>query len=89
MRPTDKGSPSPGFTPIAPEDLAKLGIEPQLISLISRAEESLNGSPSFSTTEAENLVEVLDKVHLFPQTRARALNLPTIRSCRPPWRIQA
>jgi hypothetical protein len=52
---------------IAPEDLKKLGVEPQLIPfiivIILQVEQSPNGSPPLSPTETESLVEALDKVH--------------------------
>ena len=54
------------FPPISPEDLVKLGVEAQLIPFIVsatlRAEQSPNGSPPLTPAEAENLVEILDKV---------------------------
>ena len=52
---------------IAPEDLAKLGVESQLIPFIvsttSQVEQSPDGSLPLSPTEAENLVETLDRVY--------------------------
>jgi len=64
--PAYKETNSPDYPPIAAEDLAKLGIESRLIPFIVsttlRAEQSPNGSPPLIPAEAENLVEVLDKV---------------------------
>ena len=66
----DKGSHSPDLPPIASEDLAKLGVESQLIPLIisaaSRAERSSHGTPSppLGPGEVENLIEILNKVYL-------------------------
>lgn len=61
-----KLGPSPDFLPIFPEDLAKLGIEaqfiPSIVSAASWVEHSPNGSPPLSPVEAENLIEILDKV---------------------------
>jgi len=58
----------PDFPPITPEDLAKLGVESQLIPFVVsttlRAEQSPNGSPPLSPADAENLIEILDKVRL-------------------------
>jgi len=60
---------SPGFPPKALEDLTNLGVEPRFISFIisttSRDEQSPDGSPLLSPTEAENLVETLHKAHLY------------------------
>ena len=60
-------SPLPGFPPITPEDLAKLGVESQLISFIistaSEVEQSLDGPFPLSPVEAQKFVEILDKVH--------------------------
>ena len=68
--PTDRKIHSLDYPPIAAEDLVKLGIESRLIPFIVSttvlAEKSPNGSPSLSPAEAENLVEVLDKVRLHP-----------------------
>jgi hypothetical protein len=59
------------FPPIAPEDLEKLGIDPQLIPFAVdttlRAEQSPNGSPPLTPAEAESLVEILDKVRTPPR----------------------
>ena len=67
--PTDDDTPD--NPPIAAEDLVKLGVESQLIPFIVsttlRAEQSPSGSPPLSPAEAENLVEILDKVRLHPQ----------------------
>lgn len=56
--------------PIAHEDLVKLGVEsrsvPSLISTMLRAEHSPNGPPPLDPAEAENLVDILDKVLLPP-----------------------
>ena len=64
--PTDEESYSPAL-PITPEDLAKLGVDAQLIPFIvsttSQIERSPNGPPPLGPVEAENLVEILDKVH--------------------------
>ena len=70
----------PDFPPIAAEDLVRLGVESQLIPFIVsttlRAEQSPNGSPPLSPKEAENLVEILDKVRLHLQNPAPRANLP-------------
>ena len=54
--------------PITPEDLRKLGVAsqqiPSLLSTISRAEQSSNGSSTLSREEAGHLMEILHKVHL-------------------------
>jgi len=59
---------SPDYPPITAEDLAKLGIESRLIPFIVsttlQAGQSPNDLPPPSPTEADNLVEVLDKVCL-------------------------
>ena len=56
--------------PITDEDLARLEVEPQLIPFIvsttQRAEQSRSGEPQLTPTEAENLVEVLDRVCTHP-----------------------
>ena len=74
--PTHKETNSPDYPPIAAEDLAKLGIESRLIPFIVsttlRAEQSPNGSPPLSSAEAENLVEVLDKVCLHESVNSRS-----------------
>ena len=61
---------SPGSPPIASEDLAKLGVEAQFIpfilSTILQTEQSPIDLPPLSPEGAENLVEILDKVHLPP-----------------------
>ena len=63
---TDEETSLPGFHPIAPEDTAELGVEsrliPFVISTALRAGQSPNGSPPLSPAEAENVVEILDKV---------------------------
>lgn len=55
---------------IAPEDLAELGVEQQLIPFVistaSQVDQLPDGATSLSSTDAENLVEILDKVHLPP-----------------------
>ena len=55
-----------GFPPITDEDLARLEVEPQLIPFVvstaQRAEQSSSGEPQLTPTEAENLVEILDRV---------------------------
>ena len=60
--------------PIATEDLVKLGVESRLIPFIVsttlQVEQSLNGGPSLSPAEAENLVEILDKVRIHPSILA-------------------
>ncbi|KAF9645420.1 kinase-like protein [Thelephora ganbajun] len=52
--------------PIVVEDLVNLGVEPQfipfIISTILQAEQLSSESPPLTPTEAENLVEILDKV---------------------------
>ena len=67
-RPADEENPSPDLPPIAREDLAKLGVDPEFIPLIVsatlRIEQSPDGSSQLSPVEAENLVEILDKVRL-------------------------
>ena len=59
--PLTRGSPE--SLPIASEDLAKLGIDAQhipfIVSMTLQVEQSPDG---ISLTEAENLVEILDKV---------------------------
>lgn len=54
------------FPPITDGDLKRLEVDPQLIRFIvttvQRAEQSSNGEPQLSPTEAKNLVEILDKV---------------------------
>ena len=66
--PTDEGIHLPDNPPITAEDLLKLGVESQLIPFIVsttlQAEQSPSGSPRLSPAEAENLVEILDKVSL-------------------------
>ena len=63
-------NPSPDLHSIDPEDLARLGVDPQLIpfiiSTILRAEQLPSGSRQLSPVEAENLVEIFDKVHIPP-----------------------
>jgi hypothetical protein len=70
LYPTDEESPSPDFPPIAPEDLERLGVKPQLIPFIVsatlQAERLPIFEPSLSPAEAETLVEALDKVYLLP-----------------------
>jgi hypothetical protein len=60
-------APVQSYRPV-PEDLEKLGVEPQLIpfiiSTILQVAQLPNGSPPLSSAEAEDLVEALDKVHL-------------------------
>ena len=77
-RPTDEEVPSPDILPIDPEDLTKLGIEPQLIpstiSTILSAEQPPNGSPLLGPAEVENVVEILDKVFPPPCISPRRLN---------------
>jgi len=74
--PAYKETDLPDYPPIAAEDLAKLGIESRLIPFIVsttlRAEQSPNGSPPLSPAEAENLVEVLDKVCLHESVNFRS-----------------
>jgi len=86
--PTDKENPSLDF-PITAEDLAKLGVEPRLIPFVVstalRAEQSPNGPPPLSQTEAEDLVEILDKVRLHSQIFIPPAKSPTTRFCHPPW----
>ena len=68
--PTDEERPSLDLPPIASEDLAKFGVDPQLIPFIIsttlQIEQSHNGSPSppLSPAEAEDLIEILDRVRL-------------------------
>ena len=66
MRPIDNGIHPPDYPPIASEDLVKLGVEsrfiPFFVSATQWAEQSPNGSPPLNTTEAEGIVEILDKV---------------------------
>ncbi|KAF9789367.1 hypothetical protein BJ322DRAFT_531913 [Thelephora terrestris] len=61
-----QGLHSHTFPPITDEDLARLGVDPQLIpfavSTAQRAEQSSNGGPQLTPTEAENFVEILDRV---------------------------
>ncbi|KAF9789361.1 kinase-like domain-containing protein [Thelephora terrestris] len=61
-----QGLPSHNFPPITDEDLARLEVDPQLIpfavSTAQRAEQSSSGEPQLTPTEAENLVEILDRV---------------------------
>ena len=56
------------FSLITEEDLKRLEVDPQLISFIittvQRAEQSSDGEPQLSRTEASNLVEILDKVRV-------------------------
>ena len=58
---------SPGSLSITSEDLAKLGVDaqliPSIISMMSQGEQSPNGSTPLSQTDAENLIENLDKVY--------------------------
>jgi len=67
---TEEGGPRTTTPPIAPEDLAKLGVESELIhfiiSAISQAERSPDNLPHLSSDEKENLVETLSKVHIPP-----------------------
>ena len=76
----DEENLCPDLPPIAPEDLAGLGVEPQLIpfilSTILHAENLPSGSSTLNPAEAENLVEALDKVRLPPRIPPRAANLP-------------
>ena len=66
------------YPPIASEDLVKLGVEsrfiPFFVSATQWAEQSPNGPPPLNTTEAEDIVEILDKVRptCEPQPRAKA-----------------
>jgi hypothetical protein len=57
---------SQNYPPIASEDLRKLGVEsrfiPFFVSATQWAEQSPNGSPPLGTTEAESIVEILDKL---------------------------
>jgi len=68
-------------------DFVKLGIEPQrissIIATIRRAEQSLAGSSPLSSSEAKELVEILDRVPVSPKVPHRALNPPTIRPYLP------
>jgi len=72
LPPDNEERPPPGSPPIAPEDLAELGVDlrfiPFIIPAIPQAErgESLNGLPLLSLTEARELVETLDKVTPLP-----------------------
>jgi len=54
------------FPPITNEDLLKLEVPPQLIPFVvstaQRAEQSSTGEPQLTSAEAENLVEILDRV---------------------------
>ena len=65
----DKESLSPGLPPIVSEDLAGLGVDhliPFFISTTLQIERSRDGSPPppLSPAEAEDLIEILDKVRL-------------------------
>ena len=66
--------------PITTEDLVKLGIEPQRIPLIIsttlRTEQLPSDSPPLSLAGAQNLVEVLDKVRIYPQIPAGRTKTP-------------
>lgn len=59
---------TPDQPPITSEDLAKLGVESRLIPFIVSATlwAEQPCSPPLSPPEAENLVEILDKVRLDP-----------------------
>ena len=63
-------SPFTDFPPITDEDLAGLEVDPQLIPFVvstaQRAEQSSSGEPQLTPTEAENLVEILDRVRPHP-----------------------
>jgi len=63
-------------------------LTPHIISMILQAEQSPNGSLPFSPADAENLVEILDKVRL-PNWFLPGTKLRTTRSCHLPWRIRA
>ena len=70
VSPADQEVFPPDFPPITNEDLLKLGVEPQLIPFVvstaQRAEQSSSGEPQLTSTEAENLVEILYRVRLLP-----------------------
>jgi hypothetical protein len=59
-------TPFAHYSPTTNVDLLKTGVELQLIPFIilmaKRAEQSSTGEPRFTSVEAENLVEILDKV---------------------------
>ena len=65
----DEESLSPDLPPIASEDLAGFGVDhliPFFISTTLQIERSRDGSPPppLSPAEAEDLIEILDKVRL-------------------------
>ena len=66
----------PDYPPIASEDLVKLGVEsrfiPLFVSATQWAEQSPNGSSPLNTTEAESIVEILDKVRPIRNPPSRA-----------------
>ena len=84
--PADQEVFPPDFPPITNEDLLKLDVEPQLIPFVvstaQRAEQSSSGEPQLTSTEAENLVEILDRVRLPANSPPRAKS-QAIRSCHP------
>ena len=86
---TDNEDHSLDYPPIVAEDLVKLGVEsrfiPFVVSATQWAEQSPNGSPPLSTTEAESIVEILDKVR---PIRKRSSPHPVLKhlaisSCHP------
>ena len=74
------GSIRQDHSPLAAEDLVKLGVESRLIPFVVsttlRAEQSLDGVPSLSPAEARDLVEILDKVRLHPQIPVPRAKMP-------------
>jgi len=73
------GIPLAGPPPTTDEDLARIGVEsqliPSIISITSRAERLSSNSTHITLAEAERLIEALDKVHFSVNSPARALNL--------------
>ena len=84
VRPTDNEIHPPDYPPIASEDLVKLGVESQFIPFIVSAtqwaEQSPDGPPPLNTTEAEGIIEILDKVR--PTRKPPSRSKKTWRSAR-------
>ena len=80
-------APATDYPPITKADLVKLGVEPRLIpsvvSTAQRAERSSSGEPQLTSTEAETLIEVLDKVRIRSVRPRPCAKLPVFRPCHP------
>ena len=73
--------------PVTDEELVKLGVEPHLIPFVvsstQRAGRSSSGEPQLTPTEAEDLVENLDRVPPHSWVLVSRAESLSIRSCHP------